>query len=81
MDLIRIPLLFFLLIMVIIWEIEVLLVNGLITKNLSESPMVIYDPRASLNAAESTNDEIALNIDIPATILGLAGISQPKIYQ
>jgi arylsulfatase A-like enzyme len=43
--------------------------------------MVIYDPRASLNAAESTNDEIALNIDIPATILDLAGISQPKIYQ
>lgn len=44
-------------------------------------PMVIYDPRVSLNTTERTNDEIALNIDIPATILDLAGILQPKLYQ
>jgi len=44
-------------------------------------PMVVYDPRAPLNAVEETIDKIALNIDIPATILDLAGISQPKLYQ
>ncbi|MFT6368930.1 MAG: arylsulfatase A-like enzyme [Maribacter sp.] len=44
-------------------------------------PMVVYDPRVSLTAIEKTNDKIVLNIDIPATILDLAGISQPKLYQ
>ncbi len=44
-------------------------------------PLVVYDPRAATKAMEKTNDEIALNIDIPATILDLAGISLPKLYQ
>lgn len=44
-------------------------------------PMVIYDPRTPVKTVEKTIDKIALNIDIPATILDLAGISQPKNYQ
>ncbi len=44
-------------------------------------PMIVYDPRVPNKAAEEISDEMALNIDIPATILDLAGILQPKLYQ
>lgn len=41
-------------------------------------PLVIFDPRSNNN---EDSDEMALNIDIPATILDLAGIKQPESYQ
>lgn len=41
-------------------------------------PLIVYDPR-SKNTKD--NHEMALNIDIPATILDLAGIAQPESYQ
>jgi arylsulfatase A-like enzyme len=44
-------------------------------------PMIIYDPRAPKQETGKTSDKVALNIDIPATILDYAGISQPDIYQ
>ncbi len=44
-------------------------------------PMIIFDPRISKRATGKTIDKIVLNIDIPATILDLAGISQPQLYQ
>lgn len=44
-------------------------------------PMIIYDPRAPKDKAGKTTDQIALNIDIPATILDLAGITPPQLYQ
>ena len=44
-------------------------------------PLIIYDPRNPKKNANKTSDQIALNIDIPATILDLAGVSQPEIYQ
>jgi len=44
-------------------------------------PLVVYDPRTPLKAVKKTMDKVALNIDIPSTILDLAGISQPEIYQ
>ncbi len=44
-------------------------------------PMIIYDPQAPRKRSGKTSDRIALNIDIPATILDLAGISIPRIYQ
>lgn len=44
-------------------------------------PMVIYDPRAPKSAIGITSDKMALNIDIPATILDYAGISLPQLYQ
>jgi arylsulfatase A-like enzyme len=44
-------------------------------------PMIIYDPRAPKSNAGKTSDHMALNIDIPATILDLAGISPPELYQ
>lgn len=44
-------------------------------------PMIIYDPRAPQETAGQTKDNMALNIDIPATILDLAGIKQPEGYQ
>tara|TARA_R110002050_G_scaffold187015_2_gene321420 strand:- start:84499 stop:85896 length:1398 start_codon:yes stop_codon:yes gene_type:complete len=41
-------------------------------------PMMIYDPR---NKEHMNINELALNIDIPATILDLAGIDRPEIWQ
>ncbi|MCY1720961.1 sulfatase [Prolixibacteraceae bacterium Z1-6] len=41
-------------------------------------PMMIYDPR---NKGHTDIDEMALNIDIPATILDLAGVDVPEIWQ
>lgn len=44
-------------------------------------PMIIYDPRTPKEKTGKTSDNMALNIDIPATILDLAGIKQPQGYQ
>ncbi len=44
-------------------------------------PMVIYDPRVPKSTTGRTSDKLALNIDIPSTILDFAGISQPQSYQ
>lgn len=41
-------------------------------------PFIIFDPRSKVH---QDIDEMALNIDVPATILDFAGIKQPKIYQ
>jgi arylsulfatase A-like enzyme len=41
-------------------------------------PMMIYDPR---NKEHKDVNEMALNIDIPATILDLAGIDKPEMMQ
>jgi arylsulfatase A-like enzyme len=42
---------------------------------------VIHDPRAKNAARGKRVDPIALNIDIPATILELAGVEVPESYQ
>jgi arylsulfatase A-like enzyme len=44
-------------------------------------PMVIYDPRVRKKAKGKISDNMALNIDIPATIVDYAGISLPQLYQ
>ncbi len=44
-------------------------------------PLVIYDPRMPKKNTGKTIDKMALNIDIPATILSLAGITIPEVYQ
>jgi arylsulfatase A-like enzyme len=44
-------------------------------------PMIIYDPRRPTSETGQTSDKMALNIDIPATILNYTGISQPDPYQ
>lgn len=44
-------------------------------------PLIIYDPRMPKETRGKTSDKIALNIDIPATILDYAGVSQPQLYQ
>lgn len=41
-------------------------------------PLVVFDPRAQ-NHLDS--DEMALNIDVPATILDMAGVQVPETYQ
>jgi hypothetical protein len=38
-------------------------------------PLIVYDPR--VNKHQDIN-EMALNIDVPATIMNLAGVNQPK---
>lgn len=44
-------------------------------------PMIIFDPRAPGNEKGKTSDKIALNVDIPATILDYAGMQVPDLYQ
>lgn len=44
-------------------------------------PMIIYDPRLKAGKKSTTSDRIALSIDIPATILDMAGIPIPEKYQ
>ncbi len=41
-------------------------------------PMIVYDPRVKKHRDIS---EMALNIDVPATILDLAGVEIPDVYQ
>ena len=41
-------------------------------------PLIIHDPRYKKHL---DIDDMALNIDVPATILDLAGIEKPEIYQ
>ncbi len=44
-------------------------------------PLIIYDPRQSKEERGAVRDEMALNIDIPATMLQLAGVEIPARYQ
>ncbi|MEN8118606.1 MAG: sulfatase, partial [Bacteroidota bacterium] len=44
-------------------------------------PLIICDPRLSEDKTRITSEKIALNIDIPATILDYAGIEVPELYQ
>ncbi len=44
-------------------------------------PLIIYDPRQPAQRRGKVVDRIALNIDIPATILDFAGLESPKHYQ
>ena len=41
-------------------------------------PLIVYDPRVKKHR---DIDEVALNIDVPATIADLAGAEQPKTWQ
>lgn len=41
-------------------------------------PLIIYDPR---DTKHQDIDEMALNIDVPATMLDLAGVKQPETWQ
>ena len=41
-------------------------------------PLIVYDPRVKKHR---DIDEVALNIDVPATIADLAGAKQPKTWQ
>ncbi|MGF1582363.1 MAG: sulfatase [Gemmataceae bacterium] len=44
-------------------------------------PMIIYDPRLPESKRGRVVEPMALNIDIPATIIDVAGVKQPKLYQ
>ena len=44
-------------------------------------PLIIRDPRRGTRTHDHTVDDMALNLDIPATILDIAGIKQPASYQ
>lgn len=41
-------------------------------------PLIIYDPRFPLSRKGSIREELVLNIDIPATILDMAGLETPS---
>ena len=44
-------------------------------------PLIIYDPSLPKMKRGAVADEIALNIDVPATVLRLAGVEIPTLYQ
>jgi arylsulfatase A-like enzyme len=44
-------------------------------------PLVIYDPRLPAALQGQRVSQMALNLDIPATILDYAGVSQPTVMQ
>ena len=44
-------------------------------------PLIIFDPRADRMSRGRVVDAMALNIDIPATILGYSGVQPPASYQ
>lgn len=44
-------------------------------------PLVIYDPRLPKEKRNRVVDSMALNIDLPSTMLELAGIESPNKYQ
>jgi arylsulfatase A-like enzyme len=43
-------------------------------------PLIIYDPRNKASQGKEVH-KMALNIDIPSTILDLAGVAEPSTYQ
>ncbi len=44
-------------------------------------PLIVYDPRQPKTNRGAVRDEMALNVDIPATMLMLAGVKIPTHYQ
>jgi len=44
-------------------------------------PLIVYDPRLPASKRGKLRDEIALNIDVPATMLQLGGVEIPSGYQ
>lgn len=44
-------------------------------------PLIVYDPRLPKTIRGAVREEMALNIDIPATMLQLAGVKIPAHYQ
>ena len=44
-------------------------------------PLIVYDPRASKKRRGKVRSEMALNVDLAATMLDYAGIKTPKHYQ
>jgi len=43
-------------------------------------PLVIYDPRPEASKRGKVDHAVSLNIDLPATMLALAGVNVPKHY-
>ncbi|MUH36456.1 DUF4976 domain-containing protein [Zobellia amurskyensis] len=50
----------------------------LLYDNSVRVPLIVYDPRVK---RQKDSDALALNIDVPSTILDLAGIAPPKTWQ
>lgn len=44
-------------------------------------PLIVYDPRLAKARQGAVREEMALNIDLPATMLQLAGVEVPDHYQ
>lgn len=44
-------------------------------------PLIIYDPRKPTKNSGKKSDKLALNLDISATILDIAGVTKPKLHQ
>ncbi|MFC2141548.1 sulfatase-like hydrolase/transferase [Acidobacteriota bacterium] len=44
-------------------------------------PLIVYDPRQPKVNRGAVRDEMALNIDVPATVLQLAGVEIPARYE
>ncbi|MBN2293010.1 MAG: sulfatase [Pirellulales bacterium] len=44
-------------------------------------PLIVFDPRLPKDKRGRVSDKMALNIDLPATFLALAGCELPDVYQ
>jgi arylsulfatase A-like enzyme len=44
-------------------------------------PLIVYDPRLPENLRGRVVDQMALNVDLPATFLDWAGVPRPESYQ
>lgn len=44
-------------------------------------PLIVYDPRIEGGSRISTSDAISLNVDVAPTLLDLAGVAVPALYQ
>ncbi|WKN41179.1 family 78 glycoside hydrolase catalytic domain [Tunicatimonas pelagia] len=50
----------------------------LLYDNSVRVPLIVFDPRVDKH---QSSDELALNVDVPATMLALAGVNVPDTYQ
>ena len=48
---------------------------------VTKIPLIVYDPRADSSQRGKQNDDLWLNIDVPATILAYAGVPVPDIME
>lgn len=55
--------------------------KGLLYDLVAKVPLIVYDPRQPKGTTAQDNPELVLSIDVPATILSLAGVRVPETME